>query len=89
MANTRDINRATFRNLSVFWNCISYEAGKTVIQVVERIMSLLDALASHEEASILKGLAVETSLHSSTTHRILNDLVARQWVESEIVAPTA
>ena len=57
------------------------EAGKTAIQVVERMMNLLDALALHEESSSLKNLAEETALHPSTAHRILNDLVACRLVE--------
>jgi DNA-binding IclR family transcriptional regulator len=57
------------------------EAGKTAIQVVERMMNLLDALAVHEESSSLKSLAEETDLHPSTAHRILNDLVACRLVE--------
>jgi DNA-binding MarR family transcriptional regulator len=57
------------------------EAGKTAIQVVERMMNLLDALASHEESTSLKNLAEETDLHPSTAHRILNDLVACRLVE--------
>ena len=57
------------------------EAGKTAIQVVERMMNLLDALATHEEAASLKNLAEETDLHPSTAHRILNDLVACRLVE--------
>jgi DNA-binding IclR family transcriptional regulator len=57
------------------------EVGKTAIQVVERMMNLLDALAEQEEASPLKVLAEQTGLHSSTAHRILNDLVACRLVE--------
>ena len=57
------------------------EAGKTAIQVVERMMNLLDALAVHEDSTSLKSLAVETDLHPSTAHRILNDLVACRLVE--------
>lgn len=57
------------------------EVGKTAIQVVERMMNLLDALAVHEESSSLKDLAAQTSLHPSTAHRILNDLVACRLVE--------
>jgi len=33
------------------------EVGKTAIQVVERMMNLLDALAEQEESSSLKNLA--------------------------------
>ena len=39
------------------------EAGKTAIQVVERMMNLLDALAEHEQSSSLKVLAEQTGLH--------------------------
>ena len=57
------------------------EVGKTAIQVVERMMNLLDALAEHEESCSLKTLAEQTSLHPSTAHRILNDMVACRLVE--------
>ena len=57
------------------------EVGKTAIQVIERMMNLLDALAEHEESSSLKQLSEDTNLHSSTAHRILNDLVACRLVE--------
>ncbi len=57
------------------------EVGKTAIQVVERMMNLLDVLAEQEESSSLKFLAEETGLHPSTAHRILNDMVACRLVE--------
>jgi DNA-binding IclR family transcriptional regulator len=57
------------------------EVGKTAIQVLERMMNLLDALAEHEESSSLKVLAEQTGLHPSTAHRILNDMVACRMVE--------
>jgi len=57
------------------------EVGKTAIQVVERMMNLLDALAKHEDACSLKILAEQTTLHPSTAHRILNDMVACRLVE--------
>ena len=57
------------------------KAGKTAIQVVERMMNLLDALAEHEESASLKVLAEQTGLHPSTAHRILNDMVACRMVE--------
>lgn len=57
------------------------EVAKTAIQVVDRMMNLLDALALHEESSSLKTLAEETGLHPSTAHRILNDMVACRLVE--------
>jgi predicted transcriptional regulator len=60
---------------------VAGEAGKSAIQVLDRMMNILDALATHEEASSLKSLAEETDLHPSTAHRILNDLVACRLVE--------
>ena len=51
------------------------EPGKTSIQVIDRMMNLIDALtASHQPAS-LKQLAAATGLHSSTAHRILGVMV--------------
>src|SRR3569832_265026 len=46
---------------------------KTSIQVIERMVSLLDALAQHPDPVSLKELSSITSLHPSTAHRILND----------------
>jgi DNA-binding IclR family transcriptional regulator len=55
--------------------------GKTAIQVIERMMNLLDSLATQEEACSLKHLSEETGLHPSTAHRILNDMVACRLVD--------
>lgn len=51
------------------------------IQVLERAMKLLDVLAAHSEPVPLKALAAATGLHTSTTHRILNDLVVGRYVD--------
>lgn len=51
------------------------------IQVLERAMSLLDVLAKRSDPVPLKDLAAATGLHTSTTHRILNDLVVGRYVE--------
>src|SRR5690625_1129443 len=51
------------------------------IQVLDRAMRLLDALARHSDPVALKDLAQATGLHTSTTHRILNDLVVGRYVE--------
>lgn len=48
--------------------------SKTSIQVIERMMRLLDALAAHSDPVSLKELAQRTELHPSTAHRILNDM---------------
>ncbi len=54
---------------------------KTAIQVIERMMKLLDALAAHADPVSLKDLARATALHPSTAHRILNDMVLGRFVD--------
>lgn len=51
------------------------------IQVIERMMSLLDALATSPEPASLKQLAQATELHPSTAHRILAAMSAARFVE--------
>jgi DNA-binding IclR family transcriptional regulator len=51
------------------------------IQVIERMFSLIDVLASREEAVSLKEISEKTGLHPSTTHRILNDLACGRFVD--------
>ena len=55
--------------------------GPTAIQVIERMMALLDALSAHSDPVSLKHLAQATGLHPSTAHRILNDLVVGRYVD--------
>ena len=55
--------------------------GKTSIQVIERMMMLLDVLADHPDPVSLKDLSSATGLHPSTAHRILNDMVAKRFVD--------
>ncbi len=55
--------------------------SQMAIQVLERAMRLLDVLATHSEPVPLKELAAATGLHTSTAHRILNDLVAGRYVD--------
>lgn len=57
------------------------ENDKTSIQVIERMTSLLDALARHPDPVSLKELSIATGLHPSTAHRILNDLVLKRFVD--------
>ena len=54
---------------------------KTSIQVIERMVSLLDALSRYQDPVSLKELAIVTNLHPSTAHRILNDLVTTRFVD--------
>jgi DNA-binding IclR family transcriptional regulator len=51
------------------------------IQVIERMMNLLDALASYDGPASLKQLALETDLHPSTAHRILGAMANAGFVE--------
>jgi len=61
---------------------LAAERSPTIaIQVIERAMSLLDALAAQSDPVALKELAQITGLHPSTAHRILNDLVVGRYVE--------
>lgn len=57
------------------------EMEQPAIQVIERMFSLLDVLASYSDPVSLKTLAAATKLHPSTAHRILNDLVMGRLVE--------
>jgi len=57
------------------------EASKASIQVIQRLVSLLDALATRSDATSLKDLSAETGLHPSTAHRILNDLVGARLID--------
>ena len=51
------------------------------IQVIERLCSLMDVLASREDAISLKEISEKTGLHPSTAHRILNDLTIGRFVD--------
>lgn len=57
------------------------QAEKGSIQVIERMMSLLDALAGIAEPASLKVLAQTTGLHPSTAHRILAAMTNANLVE--------
>lgn len=56
-------------------------AATPTVQVLERMFTLLEILASREEAVSLKEISEKSGLHSSTAHRILNDLVTGRLVE--------
>ncbi len=60
---------------------VDSDNDKTSIQVIERMVSLLDALAGHPDPASLKDLSSQTGLHPSTAHRILNDLVLKRFVD--------
>ena len=50
-------------------------AHKTSIQVIDRMMMLIDALLAADDAAPLKTLAQAAQLHPSTAHRILTVMV--------------
>jgi DNA-binding IclR family transcriptional regulator len=54
---------------------------KSSIQVIDRMMHLVDALARHPGPTNLKQLAAETRLHPSTAHRILAVMVDSRLVD--------
>jgi DNA-binding IclR family transcriptional regulator len=55
--------------------------SKNSIQVIERMMRLLEVLAESADAVSLKILAAKSGLHPSTAHRILTALVRDRMVE--------
>jgi len=57
------------------------EDVKGPIQVIDRMMKLLDVLAAHPEPLGLKQVAQYTSLHPSTAHRILSAMAADRLVD--------
>lgn len=59
------------------------EEGKSSIQVIERMMTLLDVLAESPEPVSLKQLAHATGLHPSTAHRILASMSHARFVERQ------
>jgi DNA-binding IclR family transcriptional regulator len=57
--------------------------AKAPIQVIERMMKLLDVLSYYHEPVSLKQLAQETGLHPSTAHRILGAMAASGFAERD------
>ncbi len=55
--------------------------SKSSIQVIERMIRLLDALAHSPDAVSLKQLSQATGLHPSTAHRILTALTGDRLIE--------
>jgi DNA-binding IclR family transcriptional regulator len=51
------------------------------IQVLERVFTLLDFLAEHQDPIALKTISQHTKLHPSTAHRILNDLALGGFID--------
>jgi len=55
--------------------------AKGGIQVLDRMMKLLDVLSYHHDPVSLKQLALETGLHPSTAHRILAAMTSSGFAE--------
>lgn len=62
---------------------MSQEKVGTHIQVIDRAVTLLDAISRYPDPVRLKILSAETGLHTSTTHRILSSLIHNGLVERE------
>lgn len=60
---------------------MSEAESKSSIQVIDRMMNLLNALAAHVEPTGLKQLAAQTGLHPSSAHRILGVMVEKGLAE--------
>jgi len=60
---------------------VATKEAKSSIQVIDRMMSLVEALARHPTPVNLKQLATDTSLHPSTAHRILGVMVENRLVD--------
>lgn len=54
---------------------------KSSIQVIDRMMHLIETLVRHPSPANLKQLALETGLHPSTAHRILAVMVDNRLVD--------
>lgn len=57
------------------------KTAKPSIQVIERMMQLLNVLSQHPLPATLKQLATATDLHPSTAHRILGVMVDNRLVD--------
>ena len=60
---------------------ISDTPSKPTVQVIQRMFTLIDVLASREESMSLKDISEKAGLHPSTAHRILNDLATGRFVD--------
>ena len=56
-------------------------SAKPTVQVIERMFTLVNILATREESISLKEISEQSGLHPSTAHRILNDLATGRFVE--------
>src|SRR5262245_10097597 len=59
------------------------ESSPYKVQVVDRVLSIIDALAKTREDATLAELAEEVKLHKSTVHRLLSILERHRVVERD------
>jgi DNA-binding IclR family transcriptional regulator len=57
------------------------QSGHAKIQVIDRAVSILEAMARYPRAVKLKIICAETGLHPSTVHRILHSLIDNGLVD--------
>ena len=69
------------QHLSAIPIAVAEKSTKPSIQVIERMMHLLDVLSEHSTPATLKQLATATKLHPSTAHRILGVMVDSRLVD--------
>jgi len=72
---------ANHKKLKESFPTMAGERAKSSIQVITRMMTLLDTLARQSAPINLKQLAAECTLHPSTAYRILNVMVQHRMVE--------
>ena len=56
-------------------------AAKPTVQVIERMFTLFEVLATREDSMTLKEISEKAGLHPSTAHRILNDLAIGRFID--------
>lgn len=55
--------------------------AKPTVQVIERMFTLFEVLATREDSMSLKEISEKAGLHPSTAHRILNDLALGRFID--------
>ena len=60
---------------------LSIPSAEPTVQVLGRMFTLLEILASREDPVSLKEISEKSGLHPSTAHRILNDLTVGRFVD--------
>src|SRR5215217_1188042 len=80
-SNFHNVRFAAFRLYNDTVASMEEKETRSSIQVIDRMMNLLEALAADPAPVNLKRLAQTTQLHPSTAHRILNVMVRNRMVD--------